>query len=479
MLDFKILIIDDNESFLSSAKTVLKSFHVITSNSVMKARSVLSNDIDVVLLDLVFDESHPDELQGIQLLGFIKEHYPNLQTIIMTNYTSTDITVRAIKAGATDFLSKKELDWIEWKTRIENYCRNSKKIRQLEQKNKELIAKYDPAEIIGVSKEIDFVRKRLKDLAQNSSDISILITGETGTGKNLAAKYFYNYSTRRSNRLIEFSIFELSESLLESELFGHVKGAFTGATQDKKGLFEEANKGIILLDEIGDYDLKIQKKIMRFLEEKVITRVGSSQRTLIDAQLILATNQNILQLIEEGKFREDLYHRINRVNINIPPLRERKEDIIPLTDHFFHYFKEKEKTNLLGITPNVYKVFKNYDWPGNVRELQSVVWDACTRTRLNKARELDISHVKDELITNKGQRVYSSRSLLDIKNKQALLELKEIEKALEKTFGNKTEVARLLKMDLDSLRYTVNKYKKKYPEQFNMFPLINQYYFNI
>jgi DNA-binding NtrC family response regulator len=257
---FNILVVDDNESFLSSVRTVLKSFHVFTANTIDRARDSLSSDIDIVLLDLVFDDLRPDKLQGLELLEYIHLHYPNLQTIIMTNYSSTDIIVQAIKMGATDYLNKKELDWTQWKIRLEQYCKNSSKIKNLERTNKTLVEKYDPSEIIGVSKEIEYIRKRLRDLAQNSNDLTILITGETGAGKNLATKYFRKYSNRREGQFIEFSIYELSESLMESELFGHVKGAFTGAFQDKKGLFEEADGGILFLDEVGDYDLRIQKK---------------------------------------------------------------------------------------------------------------------------------------------------------------------------------------------------------------------------
>ncbi len=478
MQKYRILVVDDNESFLSSAKLVLKSFQVITSNSIASAKVNLSNDLDLILLDLVFDDTHPDELQGIEFLGFIKGNFPNLQIIIMTNYSSTDITVKAIKAGATDFLNKKELDWIEWKVRIENYCNISLKIKELEQKNKDLQGKYDLTEIMGVSNEIEYVRNRLKDLALNSPDISILLTGETGTGKNLAAKYFQKYSVRKNNSFVEFSIFELSESLMESELFGHVKGAFTGATQDKKGLLEEADHGIILLDEIGDYDLRIQKKIMRFLEEKVITRVGSSKRTSVDVQLILATNQNIPELIEEGKFREDLYHRINRVNIHIPPLRERKDDIIFLTDYFFQYFNAKEKTNLNRISADVYTAFNEYKWPGNIRELQSVVWDACTRARLCNDKVLNIQHIRAEIFAMDRSKEVIVNTFSEIKGKQAFIELEEIEAALKITFGNKTEVAKMLNLSLDSLRYIITKYKKKQPEQLKKFPCICKYYLN-
>ncbi len=475
---YKILVADDNKLFLDSVVTALKTFHVVTASTVDLTNKNLSNDLDLVLLDLVFDDNHPDDLQGMHILKYIHEKYPELQVIIMTNYTSTDITVQAIKAGAADFLNKKELNWAEWKIRLENYCKNSARIRQLTEKNKELESKYSDSEIIGISNEIDFVRRRLKDLAQHSDDVPIFITGETGTGKNLAVKYYRKYSSRKYRPYKEFSITELSETVLESELFGHVKGSFTGATQDKKGLFEEANGGILFLDEIGDYDLKIQTKIMRFIENKTITPVGSTQSKVLDVQLIMATNQDILKLIKEGKFREDLYQRINRVRIELPPLREKKEDIKYLTNYFFNHFKEKEKTNLKSIDPEVYDIFERYSWPGNVRELQSVIWDGCTKARLYKDKILLLKHLRKEI--SKEDNIIEdnkSSSYENIEIRKALLELEEIEKVLETTNGKKSEAAKMLNLSLDQLRYRIKTLLKNNKIEVDFYPHIKRKYF--
>ncbi len=473
---FKILVVDDSKPFLDSVVTALKTFQVQTASSIDEAKNALSNSIDLVLLDLVFDDNNPDDLQGMQLLKFIHENYPELQVIIMTNYTSTDITVQAIKAGASDFLNKKDLNWGEWKIRLENYCKNSVRIKQLSEKNKELESKYSDSEIIGISKEIDFVRKRLKDLAENSEDVPIFITGETGTGKNLAVKYYRTYSTRKDKTYKEFSISELSETVLESELFGHLKGAFTGAEKDKKGLFEDADGGILFLDEIGDYDLKIQKKIMRFIEDKTITPVGSTQSKVLNVQLIMATNQDIPKLINDGKFREDLFQRMNRVRIELPPLRERKEDIKYLTDYFFNHFKEKEKTNLKSINTEVHETLEKYKWQGNVRELQSVIWDACTKARLFKDKTLQFKHIKKEIFIG-AEIINGNDGKVDsIEIRKALLELEEIEKALEKSNGKKTDAAKLLNLSLDQLRYKIFKAANFNLEAFKKYSYINKAY---
>jgi len=472
---FKILVADDNQDFLESVKTVLREFGVLTSNSIKDANQKLSSDLDAVLLDLVFDDSQPEKLQGMDFLPQIHNLYPDLPIIIMTNYTSTDISFLAGKAGATDFLSKKDLNWIEWKNRIKKYCEKSVRIRELKLKAETLENKYDETQIIGSSQSIEYVRKQLKDLAQNSTEIPILITGETGTGKNLAVKYFRKHSPRKDNPYKEFSISELSETVLESELFGHVKGAFTGADKDKKGLFEEADGGILFLDEIGDYDLKIQKKIMRFIEDKTISPVGSAQSKKLDVQLILATNCDLQKLISEGKFREDLYYRINRVKIELPPLRERKEDIIFLTDYFFNYFKQKEKTNLIKVAPDVYEILKSYKWPGNVRELQSVIWAACTRARLSNDKELNFRHLPEEITQNK-EKLSEITNFPNINTKIAMIELAEIEEALRKANGKKSDAAKMLGMSLDQLRYKIMKRIEMNGYNLLQFPQINKAY---
>ncbi len=470
---FKILVADDNQDFLESVKTVLREFRVLTCNSIIDANQKLSPDLDAVLLDLVFDDSQPEMLQGMDLLPQIHLLYPDLPIIIMTNYTSTDISFLAGKAGATDFLSKKDLNWIEWKNRIKKYCEKSVRIRELKLKAETLENKYDETQIIGSSQAIENVRIQLKDLAQNSTEIPILITGETGTGKNLAVKYFRKHSPRKGKPYKEFSISELSETVLESELFGHVKGAFTGADKDKKGLFEDADGGILFLDEIGDYDLKIQKKIMRFIEDKTISPVGSAQSKKLDVQLIMATNRNLTKLISEEKFREDLYYRINKVKIELPSLRNRKEDIKVLAEYFFTHFKEKEKTNLGFIEDDVYEVLDSYSWPGNVRELQSVIWDACTKARLTGDKVLHLKHIREEIKTlNHSEEI----NIQNINSKIAMLELEEIEKALERTHGKKSEAAKILGLSLDQMRYKVQRINEAYPKLIDNFYYINKIY---
>lgn len=474
--EYKILLVDDNLDFINSVKTVLKNFSISYALTTTEAKQKLNSNTDLVLLDLVFDEKQPNNLEGLNFLEEVKKNYINLPVVIITNHTDTEIIVKAIKSGATDFINKKNLNWTEWKIRLESYCESSSRLRTQSQRIKELELKYDDSEIVGISPPIEFLRHRLKDLAENSDDVNIFICGETGTGKNLAVRYFKKHSRRKEKPFKEFSLFELSDTLIESELFGHTKGAFTGAEKNKNGLFEEADGGILFLDEIGDYDLRTQKKIMRFIDEKVITPVGSTQSKKLDIQLIMATNQNLQKLINEGKFREDLYQRINRIKIELPPLRERKGDIKVLTDYFFSHFKEKEKTNLSSVDEDVYNVLEKYDWPGNVRELQSVIWDACTKARLTGDKVLNLRHIREEIKTKKFSNFSETDHVSDKNAKIAMLELEEIEKALQKTNGKKSDAAKMLGMSLDQMRYKVEKIIQN---NFNIvlkFPLIQKEY---
>ena len=473
---YKILVADDNKDFLDSVIAALKTFHVITASSIDSAKKYLSNNIDLVLLDLVFDDRSPDDLQGLKLLKHIHDNYPELQIIIMTNYSSTDIIVQAMKAGASDFLNKGELNWIEWKIRLTNYCKQSQRIKVLTEKAYQLENKYDDSEIIGISPQIDYVRRRLKDLAENTTESSIFITGETGTGKNLAVKYFRKYSNKDGKAYKEFSISEKHDEILESELFGHVRGAFSGAIDNKKGLFEEANGGILFLDEIGDCDIDSQIKILRFIEDKTITPVGGTQCRNLDVQLIMATNKDIRKLIQNKLFREDLFQRINRIRVELPALRNRKEDIKYLTDYFFNHFKEKEKTDLKLIDSEVYKIFESYDWPGNIRELQSVILDACTRARLYNDTILSLKYIRNEILETKDSFNYSENDQLESDYKVAIIRLQEIEDALKEHNGSKSKAAKSISLNLDNMRYRVNKYLSLIKNGKEKFPTIIKVY---
>jgi DNA-binding NtrC family response regulator len=477
MQKYKLLIIDDNLEFITSVQKVLYDFQIDYATSIIDAEKKVSQDYEIILLDLVFDDTRPEIFQGLDYLPELKVKLPDTTIIVLTNHSSTNTVVRALKLGATDFIYKKELDWIEWRNRLIKYCKDTITIKNLVAKSEHLEQIYDETELVGISKQIETIRLRLKDLAQNSNDITIFLFGETGTGKNLAVKYYRKHSLRKDKPYKEFSVSELSETVLESELFGHVKGSFTGADFDKKGLFEEADGGILFLDEIGDYDLKIQKKIMRFLEDKTITPVGSTKSKKLDVQLIVATNQNLQQLVSEEKFREDLYYRINVASIELPPLRERKEDIRVLTKYFFKHFKEKEKTNLKTISDEIYKIFEQLEWRGNVRELYYAIQSACANARLNNDSILLPSHLSENLKSLPSNKGWQQPDQLNLEGKKAIIELQAIEEALSKTNGKKSEAAKLLGMSLDQLRYKIKNIFNEQKININKYPNIKAKYF--
>jgi len=474
-MKYSILVVDDNERFIESVKAALKNFSVIPAYSTEEAKNGLNNNIDLVLLDLVFDDSNPDHLQGLEFLPYISNNFPDIPVIVMTNYSNINIIVQAVKAGASDFFSKKELDWTAWKYRLVQYARSSSKIRELNKKTISLEREIGESEILGKSEEIEYVRLKLKDVAQNSNEVTLFLYGETGTGKNLAVRYFREHSHRKNKPYKEFSISELSPTVLESELFGHVKGAFTGAIESKIGLFEAANEGILFLDEIGDYDLGIQSKIMRFIENKTISPVGSIKEKILDLQLILATNKNLLELINVRKFREDLYQRINRIGVFLPPLRDRSGDIEELARHFFDNFRIKEKTNLVKISSDTINLLIEYSWPGNIRELQSVIWEACTNARLYNDAVLKPEHLRNEIrIVNNSETISESGN---IEIPAIRVQLDAIENALKKCYGNKKIAAQLINRSPDQLLYFIKKKVWiKYSNLLLGYPIICKYY---
>lgn len=476
MQKYRLLIIDDNLEFITSVQKVLYDFQIDFVTSIIDADKKVNQDYEIILLDLVFDNTCPEILQGLEYLPLLKAKLPNTTIIVLTNHSSTNTVVQALKLGATDFIYKKELDWIEWRNRLIKYCKDTITIKNLVAKSEHLEQIYDETELVGISTQIETIRLRLKDLAQNSNDITIFLSGETGTGKNLAVKYYRKLSLRKDKPYKEFSISELSETVLESELFGHIKGAFTGAEFEKKGLFEEAEGGILFLDEIGDYDLKIQKKIMRFLEDKTITPVGSTKSKKLDVQLIVATNQNLQQFVAEAKFREDLYYRINVAKIELPPLRERREDISILSDYFFKHFKEKEKTNLSAISEEVYKILERNIWKGNVRELYYAIQSSCTKARFFKDSYLKLKHLPEDLLKLDLTPMCDNNNDVSIEEKKAMLELEAIEVALQKTNGKKSEAAGNLGISLDQLHYKIIKLSKTVKKNYRNYPTIVKAY---
>ncbi len=381
----KILAVDDNEDILFSLRLLLKPHveKIVTSNVATSIPDLLkSEDFDVILLDMNFTKDAISGQEGFFWLKKILEIDPEAVVLFITAYGDVEKSVRAIKEGASDFILKpwqneKLLATLNSALKLR---RSKKEIEQLKSRAKAINNMMNRTfkDFIGNSAEMQKVYNSISKVA--ATDASVLILGENGTGKELVARALHNNSNRVDEAFISVDLTSISETLFESELFGHTKGSFTDAKVDRPGRFEIAAGGTLFLDEIGNLPMPLQAKILTVLERREVTRVGSNKPIPIDIRLVCATNMPLHQMIEEGKFRQDLLYRINTVEIDLPPLRERYGDIPLLAIHFFQIYSKKYKKPLRGFTRDAMKRLEEAVWPGNVRELQHVIERAVIMT---------------------------------------------------------------------------------------------------
>lgn len=364
----RILIIEDEETLRASLKRVFlrDGYEVETADNAELALEILDKSIyDIVITDIILPG-----INGIELLKKIKEKFPEQIVIIITAYASLETAVEALRAGAYDYIIKPIIH-----EEIKQIVKNALKQKALQAENiflkKQIERQYDFSKIIGESYAMQKIIHEVKKIADARSNV--LLLGETGTGKELIARAIHFNSSRADKPFIPINCSAIPENLLESELFGHVKGAFTGAITSKKGLFEEANGGTVFLDEIGDLSIGLQSKLLRVLEDQEIRPVGGTQSIKVDIRFISATNKNIEDAVKQGNFREDLFYRINVITIKLPPLRERKEDIELLVKYFVQRYSSELGKSVTDITKEALERLKAYHWPGNIRELQNII----------------------------------------------------------------------------------------------------------
>jgi DNA-binding NtrC family response regulator len=381
----KILIIDDEEDMLESCSRILerKHYKCITSSDPSEAIRIASVEHPtLVLTDLKMPKK-----DGMEVLKELKEIDPSIIVVVFTAYASVSSAVEAIKEGAFDFISK-PFSSDQLLVSIERALNH----KRLAEENRNLRTQIESTcgldKIIGNSAAIKNVFEIVKKVA--ATDANILLYGESGTGKELTARSIHLNSNRRDRAFVPVDCITLSENILESELFGHERGAFTGASIAKQGLFELADKGTIFLDEIGKINLSMQAKLLRVLQERQLRKVGGSSLIDVDFRVISSTNIDLNKAIEEEKFIEDLFWRLNVITIEIPPLRERREDIDLLANHFIDEFSEKSGKDIKGISKEAMEILKKYDWPGNIRELQNVIERAMSLTDSNYIASLDL-----------------------------------------------------------------------------------------
>jgi DNA-binding NtrC family response regulator len=427
-----ILIVDDDINILELLQRHLHSldYHTYKAISVKEAVTILRDtEIDLLITDLKMPE-----VDGFQLIQFASEHYPNMPKLVVTGYPSVQDALSAIKSGAVDYLvkpfTKEELKQGVLKSL------STKTKRKTATKTSEA-KKYN--EIIGESEAIKNVTQIIERVKDNKA--TIFISGESGTGKELVARSIHYNGKFSRAPFIAVNCGGIPENLLESELFGYVKGAFTGANDNREGFFQAAEGGTIFLDEIGNASLSVQSRLLRVLQEKEVVKVGSRKTEKIDVRVIAATNSNLKEMIAKETFREDLFYRLTVVEINVPPLRERKEDIPLLADKFLFKYGNEYKDRYITIDTEAQALLQRYDWPGNIRELENVIQRAvimCDRT----------IGIKDLPETLKYQINFPEDGLLSLKE----MEKKYIQKVLAATDNNQTKAAEILKIDRKTLR---------------------------
>lgn len=374
----KILIIDDDEDVLFAAKMLLKKYakEVLIEKDPRRIPFLLNQDsYDVILLDMNFSQDTTSGKEGFYWLNEIKTRVPDAVVILITAFGDVEMAVRALKEGATDFVLKpwqneKLLGTITAASRLKHSYDQVNRLME-EKKVMQEDANQPFKDIIGQSKAIRHVFNIIEKVA--STDANVLILGENGTGKEMIARAVHNQSKRNQNTFVSVDMGAITETLFESELFGHKKGAFTDAREDRVGRFEMANKGTLFLDEIGNLSQPLQSKLLTALQSREVTRVGSNKSTAVDIRLICATNMHLHDMINQGQFRQDLLYRINTVEIHLPPLRDRVEDIPLLCDHFLRMYGKKYGKPKAALSAEALTFLQKYAWPGNIRELQHAV----------------------------------------------------------------------------------------------------------
>jgi len=438
-----ILLVDDEKSVRTTVALFLKKmgYHVDESPSGDDAIEKLKTQFyDLVITDLIMKPT-----DGMEVLRMAKEVNPSTEALVMTAFGTVESGVQAIKLGAYDYIQK-PFDKDEFIHVVEKALERKELLTEVEHLQNELKEKYSFENIVGKSNPMLDVLSMVSKVAH--TDSTVLITGESGTGKELVAKAIHLNSRRKNRAFITINCGALPENLQESELFGHVRGAFTGAIKDKPGLFHEANGGTLFLDEIGETALSTQVKVLRFLQDGEIRRVGENEPVFVDVRLLAATNKDLQKLIEENLFREDLYYRLNVIPIHLPALRQRRDDIPLLTNHFFEKYKEKAKKKVTSISPEAMKILTGYDWPGNVRELENVMERAIILTNKNMLMPEDLPAALQE-----SHRRTPDEDMDIVLGEQTLEELEKhyILKTLEKYNWNQKKVSEVLDISTTTL----------------------------
>ncbi len=430
-----ILLVDDDIDILELLQRHLQSmdYHTYKAVSVKEALYIMKD----AFIDLLITDIQMPEVDGLQLLKFADEHYPEMPKLVVTGYPSVDGVLEVIKSGATDYLTK-PFTKDELKQAVQNSFESGAK-RKKRQPSTDNIKSSGYADMIGASEAFQKITDIIDRVKNNKA--TVLIQGESGTGKELVARAIH-YSGQFSRApFVAVNCGAIPENLLEAELFGYTKGAFTGANENRNGFFQAADGGTLFLDEIGTAPLSVQTKLLRALQEKEITKVGSRKVEKVDIRIIAATNSNLLEAIKKKDFREDLFYRLTVVEINVPPLRERKSDIPLLVDKFVQKYGVEYKDRLMSISPDALRVLQRYHWPGNIRELENII----QRAVIMCDGAIDVRDLPENL---KFQIDFPDSDFLPLRE----MEREYVKRVLANADGNKTKAAEILQIDRKTLR---------------------------
>lgn len=452
----RILVVDDEESIREFLEIMLKKegYEVTTAEDGAKAKEILTKKS----FDMVISDMQMPNVTGIELLRHVKESYPDLVFMIITAFGTTETAVEAMKLGAYDYLTKPfKID--EVRLNISNALRSKNLETEVRILKKELVKEYSFQNMVGNSEAMHAVFNLVKRVSQ--APTNVLITGESGTGKEVIAKAIHYNGPLKDKPFVTVNCGAIPENLMESEMFGHKKGSFTGAIADKVGLFEVADGGTLFLDEVGELPASIQVKLLRAIQERIIRRVGATDDMKVEVRIIAATNRNLEEMVQKNTFRQDLYYRLNVIGIKAPALRDRADDIPLLAAHFLKKYNDKLNKQISTISVEAMDILKKYNYPGNVRELENMI----ERTvALESGATILPESLPPMVNTSSGRKMASSNEIeigddgLDLDKVIGQIEKELLIKAIHSSGGIKKKAAKLLKISFRSMRYRVEKY---------------------
>ncbi|MFN3454229.1 MAG: sigma-54-dependent transcriptional regulator [Pseudobdellovibrio sp.] len=452
----RILVVDDEESIREFLEIMLKKegYEVTTAEDGAKAKEILTKKT----FDMIISDMQMPNVTGIELLRHVRESYPDIVFMIITAFGTTETAVEAMKLGAYDYLTKPfKID--EVRLNIANALRSKNLETEVRVLKKELVKEYSFQNMIGNSDAMHAVFNLIQRVSQ--APTNVLITGESGTGKEVIAKAIHYNGPLKDKPFVTVNCGAIPENLMESEMFGHKKGSFTGAIADKAGLFEVADGGTLFLDEVGELPASIQVKLLRAIQERIIRRVGATDDMKVEVRIIAATNRNLDEMVAKGTFRQDLFYRLNVINIKSPPLRDRADDIPLLANFFLKKYNDKLNKQIQSISTEAMDILKKYNYPGNVRELENMI----ERTVALEAGSTILPESLPPMVnTSSGRKMASSNEIeigdegLDLDKVVGQIEKELLIKAIHASNGVKKKAAKLLKISFRSMRYRVEKY---------------------